>query len=119
MMERNGNVLRSVAWTEIFPWLNIFKTFRLAIGFRSLVMSALAALLTVIGWWIFGHVFSTEQTPPLGSDRMPNAPGGKLPESCPIGRSSWAVRSKPRKTSRKRSLTNLARKADSPESTNR
>ena len=58
MMERNGDVLRSVAWAELFPWLNIYKTFRLAIGFRALVMSALAVLLTATGWWMFGHIFS-------------------------------------------------------------
>ena len=60
MMERNGNAIRSIAWMEIFPWLNIFKTFRLAIGFRALVMSALAILLTATGWAIFGHIFSTD-----------------------------------------------------------
>ncbi|MCC6125491.1 MAG: hypothetical protein IT426_11045 [Pirellulales bacterium] len=61
MMERNGNVIRSVAWAELFPWLIIFKTFRLAIGFRSLAMSALAVLLMATGWAVIGHIFSTEE----------------------------------------------------------
>jgi hypothetical protein len=59
-MERNGTTIRSIAWAELFPWLIIFKAFRLAIGFRSLAMSAFAALLMVTVWSIFGHIFSTE-----------------------------------------------------------
>jgi hypothetical protein len=58
MIERNGGAIRTVAWKEIFPWLCIFKTFKLAIGFRALAMSALAVLLTATGWAIFGHAFS-------------------------------------------------------------
>jgi hypothetical protein len=62
MMERNNNVLRSVAWSELFPWLNIFRTFRLAIGFRALVLSAVAVLLMATGWAMFGRIFSTESS---------------------------------------------------------
>jgi hypothetical protein len=71
MMERSGNVIRSVAWTELFPWLIIFKTFRLAIGFRALVMSALAVALTALGCWVFGFGVTFENT--VGG--MPSHPG--------------------------------------------
>jgi hypothetical protein len=54
MTEPNSNVLRSVAWAELFPWLNIFKTFRLAIGFRALVLSTVAAIITASGWGLLG-----------------------------------------------------------------
>ena len=57
MLERNGGIIRAVAWSEIFPWLGIFRSFRLAIGFRVLVMGAVAILLTTIGWNFFGRVF--------------------------------------------------------------
>jgi hypothetical protein len=58
MVEPNGGNIRAVAWSEVFPWLSIFRTFRLAIGFRALTMAALAILLTVIGWGILGYLFS-------------------------------------------------------------
>ena len=58
MLEENKGGLRSVAWAEIFPWLALFRTFRLAIGFRALVMAALGLLLTVIGWCVLGNIFS-------------------------------------------------------------
>jgi len=57
MLERNGGIIRAVAWSEICPWLGIFRTFRLAIGFRALLMGAVAILLTVVGWGLLGRFF--------------------------------------------------------------
>jgi hypothetical protein len=62
MLERNGGIIRAVAWSEICPWLSIFRTFRLAIGFRVLVMGAVAILITVIGWGLMGKFFSITET---------------------------------------------------------
>jgi len=51
MIEDNGNSkLRAVAWSELFPWLLIFRTFRLAISFRLLVAGAAAVLLMTLVW---------------------------------------------------------------------
>jgi hypothetical protein len=58
MTERNNGVVRAVAWSEICPWLVIFRTFRLAVGFRALVMGAVGILITVIGWSVLGGFFS-------------------------------------------------------------
>ncbi len=58
MLNGDNSVLRSVAWSEICPWLGIFRTFRLAISFRILLLSAVAALATVFGWALIGWVFS-------------------------------------------------------------
>jgi hypothetical protein len=58
MLERNGGTIRAVAWSEICPWLSIFRTFRLAISFRALLLGAVAILLTVIGWGLLGWFFS-------------------------------------------------------------
>ncbi|MGW8257768.1 MAG: hypothetical protein ACWGMZ_09815 [Thermoguttaceae bacterium] len=58
MIEQNSGILRTVAWSEMFPWLSIFRTFRLAVGFRVLVMGALGIMLTVSGWAVLGNVFS-------------------------------------------------------------
>ncbi len=57
MIEQNSGMLRTVAWSEICPWLCIFRTFRLAVGFRILVMGAVGILLTVIGWGLLGRIF--------------------------------------------------------------
>ncbi len=58
MLEQDNGTLRTVAWSEICPWLGIFRTFRLAISFRVLLLAAVAILLTLIGWAIFGSIFS-------------------------------------------------------------
>jgi len=51
MIENNGNgKLRAVAWSEVFPWLSIFRTFALAISFRVLLVGAVAVLLTALVW---------------------------------------------------------------------
>jgi hypothetical protein len=61
MLERNGGIIRAVAWSDICPWLGIFRTFRMAIGFRALLMGAVAVFITVLGWSLFGKVFSVKE----------------------------------------------------------
>lgn len=58
MLDQDGGELRSVAWTEIFPWLGLYRCFRLAIGMRMLLLGAAAILLTVCGWALLGFIFS-------------------------------------------------------------
>jgi len=58
MVNTNDGALRGIAWTEICPWLGIFRTFRLAIGVRALAMAAVAISLTFAGWIGIGYVFS-------------------------------------------------------------
>jgi len=57
MNEEESGTLRSVAWAEVFPWLILFRSFRLAIGFRSLVLAAVGSLLMVTGLGIIGVIF--------------------------------------------------------------
>jgi hypothetical protein len=83
MRERNGDAIRSIAWAELFPWLNIFKTFRLAIGFRSLAMSALAVLLMATCWAVFGHIFSTKHDSTRWLDSFAACPWKELTEIVP------------------------------------
>ena len=57
--DNGGGTLRAVAWSDICPWLRLFRCFRLAIGFGfPLFLSAVAILLTVSGWALFGLLFS-------------------------------------------------------------
>lgn len=49
MTDRSG-VLREVAWREVFPWLLIFRCFRLAIHPAIIGIALVGALLTPLGW---------------------------------------------------------------------
>ncbi|HLA85139.1 MAG TPA: hypothetical protein VJL29_10120 [Thermoguttaceae bacterium] len=53
MIEQERDKLRAVAWSEILPWLNLFRTFRIAIRIRPLLLGAAAVLLTTLGWAFF------------------------------------------------------------------
>ncbi|HVU86812.1 MAG TPA: hypothetical protein VHD36_05795 [Pirellulales bacterium] len=57
-MPEDRGTLRQVAWTELFPWLDLLRIFRLAIQARILLLSAAAVLLTFAGWWVAGKVFN-------------------------------------------------------------
>jgi hypothetical protein len=56
MVDEDG-VLRRVAWSELFPWLILFRSFRLAIRFRTLMLAAMGILITLSGWALFGLLF--------------------------------------------------------------
>ena len=45
-MADDRGVLRQVAWTELFPWLALGRSFRLAIQARLLLLAALGIVLT-------------------------------------------------------------------------
>src|SRR5581483_1516074 len=50
--------VREIAWRELFPWLSLVGTVRLAMQFRILATSALAVFLTLAGWWLLAKIFS-------------------------------------------------------------
>jgi hypothetical protein len=52
----NGG-LRTIAWSELFPWLNLFRVFRFAVGGRVLVLATAGLLLSTAGWWLLSWVF--------------------------------------------------------------
>ena len=59
MIEDDAGTVRKVEWAELCPWLILLRCFRMAIGFRLLLLSAVAATLTVGGWasilWVFSR----------------------------------------------------------------
>lgn len=57
MIEEDRGTLRAVAWSELFPWLILFRCFRLSIGLRPLLLASVAAVATVLGWSLFGLLF--------------------------------------------------------------
>lgn len=91
MFDQDGAKLRSVAWSEIFPWLALFRLFRMAIDLRALLPAAAGVLLTVCGWSFLGLMFSDPDQPvglmaeyqnnPLGAiaAAVPDRPGVAMP----------------------------------------
>ena len=62
MLDNEGVALQAIRWSEIFPWLSIAKSFRLAITLRLITFGAAAVLLTLLGWWGIASVFSHEES---------------------------------------------------------
>ena len=60
MVERDNGTIRAVAWWELFPWLGIIRTFRLAIAARVLVLGAAGILITATGWSAVGSILGTD-----------------------------------------------------------
>src|SRR5437762_2102881 len=54
-------VIRSIAWRELFPWLILFRTFRIAIAPTILAVATIAVLLTSLGWRVSGIVFLSRE----------------------------------------------------------
>jgi hypothetical protein len=50
--------LRSIAWRELFPWLILFRSVRIALMARVLLLGASGLLVTIIGWQVLGAAFS-------------------------------------------------------------
>jgi hypothetical protein len=63
MLENEGVALRAIRWSEIFPWLSIAKSFRLAVTLRLITFGAAAVLLTLVGWWTIACLFAHEGAP--------------------------------------------------------
>jgi hypothetical protein len=61
MVEDEQGVVRAVAWCEVLPWLRIYRTFRLAVSVRVLLLAAVATAITLGGWALIGRVFSGDR----------------------------------------------------------
>jgi hypothetical protein len=57
-MPEDRGVVREIAWREIFPWLGIVRSARLALAPRLLLLAALGLFATAIGWRTIGGLFS-------------------------------------------------------------
>ena len=63
-------LIREVSWRELFPWLVIFRSFRLSISASILLLATAATLLTQIGWEV-GSLFLTEEESQTVLDATP------------------------------------------------
>ncbi|NQU25218.1 MAG: hypothetical protein HQ567_28370 [Candidatus Nealsonbacteria bacterium] len=57
MFDNENGTLSKATWSQRCPWLLIFRTFRLAVDFRLLVMGATGIFLTMLGWAILATIF--------------------------------------------------------------
>ncbi|HET6879555.1 MAG TPA: hypothetical protein VFI31_05350 [Pirellulales bacterium] len=64
-MPNDGGVVREIAWREIFPWLLLFRSFRISIQLWQLLLSSAGVLLTIFGWWVLAKVFGGTNEEPL------------------------------------------------------
>ena len=75
-MADNHGTVREVIWQDIFPWVMLTRTVRLALSMRVLVLSAVALLGIAAGWRMIGGFFSGTDNPAVQSwieqyDRWP------------------------------------------------
>jgi hypothetical protein len=59
--------LREVAWSELFPWLMLARSVRIALLARVLILGALGLIATTLGWRLIGWMFSGANDPDIAS----------------------------------------------------
>ena len=87
MTDERG-VVRSISWRDLFPWLILLRTFRIAIHPALLTAATVATLLTPIGWWAGGWLFLPKVEHPVHG-YVVQYPADQLPS---LGRSIAAGR---------------------------
>jgi hypothetical protein len=50
--------VREVAWSELFSWLMLVKSIRIALMARVILFGAVGLILTALGWWLLGQAFA-------------------------------------------------------------
>ena len=53
-------IVREVSWHNLFPWLMLFRTCRLAAELRKLLLAAAGIVCTGLGWWLIATVVLSE-----------------------------------------------------------
>lgn len=70
-MAENGSELRSIAWSQAFPFVRLFKTLRLALGINRLLLALVCVLLCYLG----GRILDQAWGPHRGAAVMRQAGG--------------------------------------------
>jgi hypothetical protein len=74
----DDSAVRKVAWSELFPWLILFRCFSRAIGFRVLMLSTIGLVLTLSGWSLLASLLPRHPEPPITwlavTSLVPNRP---------------------------------------------
>jgi hypothetical protein len=82
-MAESTGVVRQFAWRELFPWLILFRTFKIAISPGLLALATVAVLVAPIGWNVAGRVFLTP------TELQAQSPDSRLLASVPPAVLSW------------------------------
>jgi hypothetical protein len=61
--------LREVAWNELFRWLVLLRSVRIALLARVMVLGALGLISTTLGWWCIVAVFAASADPVIAEWR--------------------------------------------------
>ena len=61
--------VREVAWSELFPWLMLLRSVRIALMARVLVLGAAGLIATVVGWALLTEAFSRSSDPVIAGWR--------------------------------------------------
>jgi hypothetical protein len=58
-MAEPQTTVQKVAWGELFPWLALFRSVRIALMPRVLVLAAIGLIVTTLGWRVIGGLFGS------------------------------------------------------------
>lgn len=64
-MANDVQVVREIAWRDIFPWLLLVRAFRVSIQLGQLLLATVGILATICGWWALAVVFGGSDEQPL------------------------------------------------------
>ena len=85
-MSESPVAVRKIAWGELFPWLILLRTFRIAISPSLLGLAAIAVLLAPWGWRLAGQVFFTAEqraARAASGEAMPRSDNSRLASELP------------------------------------
>jgi hypothetical protein len=82
-MTDSAGQIRRIAWGEVFPWLLIFRCFRIAISPSLLALATIAVLVSPIGWQLSAKLFLSKEV----QERQ--LPHSHLVEALPPAVQSW------------------------------
>jgi hypothetical protein len=60
--------LRDVSWNELFRWLLLLRSVRIALMARVLVLGAAGLIFTTLGWWSIDYLLSANTDPVIHGD---------------------------------------------------
>ncbi len=68
-MAEEKSPLREIQWTQVFPWLAIFRTFGVALDLKKLLLGGIGVLAMYTGWSILALVFTSVSNNPVLKSR--------------------------------------------------
>jgi hypothetical protein len=91
-MAYDQGVIRRISWRDLFPWLVLFRTFRIAISPTLLALATLASIASWCGWRLAGLIFfqRPEGQPWLAPrEVIPGAGNSTLATHLPTAVQEW------------------------------